>query len=223
MTPLRIHTQVFKRLMLTACAAAVLGGSLTACFPLVLGGAVAGGTLVAIDRRTSGAQLEDEGIELRAMSRLRDAVGTRARVGVTSYNRQVLLTGEVMNEQDKKLVEQVVAKIENVTGVVNELAIMNTPSLAQRSSDVLITGQVKALLIDAKDLFANAFKVTTEHGTVYLLGRVTQREADRATEIARGARGVQKVVRILEIISEEELKRLLPGPAKAAPAPTAPR
>ena len=213
------QTTIFKRLMLTVCTVAVLGGGLTACFPLVLGGAVAGGALVAIDRRTSGAQLEDEGIELRAMSRLRDNVGSRARVSVTSYNRQVLLTGEVLNEQDKKLVEQVVARVENVNGVVNELAIIDSPSLVQRSSDVLITGQIKALLIDARDLYANAFKVVTERGTVYLMGRVTQREADRATEIARGARGVQKVVRILEILSEEELQRLLPAPAKPAAAP----
>ncbi|WP_372828308.1 BON domain-containing protein [Polaromonas sp.] len=208
----------FKRLLLTACAAAVLGGSLTACIPLLVGGA-AGGALVAMDRRTSGAQLEDEGIELRAMSRLRDAIGSRARVSVTSYNRQVLLTGEVLNENDRKQVEQVVSRVENVNGVVNELGIIDSPSLVQRSSDVLITGQVKALLIDAKDLYANAFKVVTERGTVYLMGRVTQREADRATEIARGARGVQKVVRILEIISEEEMKRLLPPTAKPAPAP----
>ncbi|MDO8439619.1 MAG: BON domain-containing protein [Polaromonas sp.] len=213
------QTTIFKRLMLTVCTVAVLGGGLTACFPLVLGGAVAGGALVAIDRRTSGAQLEDEGIELRAMSRLRDNVGSRARVSVTSYNRQVLLTGEVLNGQDKKLVEQVVARVENVNGVVNELAIIDSPSLVQRSSDVLITGQIKALLIDARDLYANAFKVVTERGTVYLMGRVTQREADRATEIARGARGVQKVVRILEILSEEELQRLLPAPAKPAAAP----
>ncbi|MDO8386166.1 MAG: BON domain-containing protein [Polaromonas sp.] len=208
----------FKRLLLTACAAAVLGTSLTACFPLLVGGA-AGGALVAMDRRTSGAQLEDEGIELRSMARLRDNIGSRARVSVTSYNRQVLLTGEVLNENDKKLVEQVVSRVENVSGVVNELAIIDSPSLVQRSSDVLITGQVKALLIDAKDLYANAFKVVTERGTVYLMGRVTQREADRATEIARGARGVQKVVRILEIISEEEMQRLLPPMAKPAPVP----
>jgi osmotically-inducible protein OsmY len=208
----------FKRLLLTACTAAVLGTSLTACFPLLVGGA-AGGALVAMDRRTSGAQLEDEGIELRSMARLRDNIGSRARVSVTSYNRQVLLTGEVLNENDKKLVEQVVSRVENVSGVVNELAIIDSPSLVQRSSDVLITGQVKALLIDAKDLYANAFKVVTERGTVYLMGRVTQREADRATEIARGARGVQKVVRILEIISEEEMQRLLPPMAKPAPAP----
>ena len=213
------QTTIFKRLMLTACTVAALGGGLTACFPLALGGAAVSGALVAIDRRTSGAQLEDEGIELRAMSRLRDNVGSRARVSVTSYNRQVLLTGEVLNEQDKKLVEQVVARVENVNGTVNELAIIDSPSLVQRSSDVLITGQIKALLIDARDLYANAFKVVTERGTVYLLGRVTQREADRATEIARGARGVQKVVRILEIISEEELQRLLPAPAQPAAAP----
>lgn len=211
-------TNPFKRLLLTVCAAAVLGTSLTACFPLLVGGA-AGGALVAMDRRTSGAQLEDEGIELRAMARLRDNIGSRARVSVTSYNRQVLLTGEVLNENDKMLVEQVVSRVENVNGVVNELAIINSPTLVQRSSDVLITGQVKALLVDAKDLYASAFKVVTERGTVYLMGRVTQREADRATEIARGARGVQKMVRILEIISEEEMQRLLPPMAKPAPAP----
>lgn len=211
-------TNPFKRLFLTACAVAVIGSSLTACFPLLIGGA-AGGALVAMDRRTSGAQLEDEGIELRAMARLRDNIGSRARVSVTSYNRQVLLTGEVLNENDKKLVEQVVSRVENVNGVVNELGVIDSPSLVQRSSDVLITGQVKALLIDAKDLYASAFKVVTERGTVYLMGRVTQREADRATEIARGARGVQKVVRIFEVISEEEMQRLLPPTARPAPAP----
>lgn len=213
---------IFKRLLLATCAAAVVGTSLTGCFPLLAGGALAGSALVATDRRTSGAQLEDEGIELRAMSRLRDNVGSRARVSVTSYNRQVLLTGEVLNEQDRKLVEQVVSRVENVASVVNELAIINSPSLVQRSSDVLITGQVKAMFVDAKDLYANAFKVVTERGTVYLMGRVTQREADRATEIVRGARGVQKVVRIFEIISEDEMRSLLLPQPKPAPASAAP-
>ncbi|MGC1173815.1 BON domain-containing protein [Polaromonas sp.] len=218
----RNPSAIFRRVLLAACAAATLGSSLTACFPLVAGGALAGGALVATDRRTSGAQLEDEGIELRSMSRLRDQIGSRARVSVTSYNRQVLLTGEVLNEQDKKLVEQVVSRVENVSSVVNELAIINSPTLVQRSSDVLITGQVKALLIDAKDLYVNAFKVVTERGTVYLMGRVTQREADRATDIVRGARGVQKVVRILEIISEDELQSLKPQQSQQpASAPAA--
>jgi len=218
----RSSFSIFKRLLLATCAAAVVGTSLTGCFPLLAGGALAGSALVATDRRTSGAQLEDEGIELRAMSRLRDNVGSRARVSVTSYNRQVLLTGEVLNEQDRKLVEQVVSRVENVASVVNELAIINSPSLVQRSSDVLITGQVKAMFVDAKDLYANAFKVVTERGTVYLMGRVTQREADRATEIVRGARGVQKVVRIFEIISEDEMRSLLLPQPKPAPASAAP-
>ena len=217
---MRASTAVIKRLVLVLGTVALVGTSLSACFPLLAGGALAGGALVAIDRRTSGAQLEDEGIELRAMSRLRDSIGSRARVSVTSYNRQVLLTGEVLNEPDKKAVEQVIMRVENVTSVANELAVINSPTLVQRSSDVLITGQVKALLVDSKDLFANAFKVVTERGTVYLMGRVTQQEADRATEIVRGARGVQKVVRILEIISENELRSLTPGAAKSAPAPT---
>jgi osmotically-inducible protein OsmY len=206
----------FKRLTLAIMTATLLGGSLTACFPLVVGG-VAGGALVATDRRTSGAQLEDEGIELRATSRIRSNVGERVHVNLTSYNRQVLLTGEVPNAQDKQLVEQIVARVENVSSVVNELAVMGNSTLTQRSSDVLVTGRVKAMLVDARDLSSNAFKVITERGTTYLMGRVTQREADRATEIVRSTPGVQKVIRIFEIISEEELARMLP--AKPAPAP----
>ena len=206
----------FKRLTLAIATATLLGGSLTACFPLVVGG-VAGGALVATDRRTSGAQLEDEGIELRATSRIRSNVGERVHVNLTSYNRQVLLTGEVPNAQDKQLVEQIVARVENVSSVVNELAVMGNSTLTQRSSDVLVTGRVKAMLVDARDLSSNAFKVITERGTTYLMGRVTQREADRATEVVRSTPGVQKVIRIFEIISEEELARMLP--AKPAPAP----
>lgn len=207
-----------KKLVLATAAAALLTGALTACVPLVLGGAAAGGSLVATDRRTSGTQLEDEGIELRASSRLRTALGERAHVNLTSYSRQVLLTGEVPTAQDKQLVEQIVTRVENVSSVVNELAVMGNASLTDRSSDALVTGRVKAMLIDAPDLFANSFKVVTERGTTYLMGRVTQREADRGTAVVRSTPGVQKVVRILDIISEEELARLLPTPAKPAPA-----
>lgn len=207
-----------KRLLVTAAASALLLASLTACIPLVVGGTLLGGSLVASDRRTSGTQLEDEGIELRGSSRLRSNVGNRVHVNVNSYNRQVLLTGEVPSLQDKQLVEQLISKVENVSSVVNELAVMGNTSLTQRSSDVLVTGRVRAMLVDAKDLFANAFLVVTERGTTHLMGRVTQREADRATAVARGTPGVQKVVRIFEIISEEELARLLPAPAKPAAA-----
>ena len=201
----------------TLLCVAVLGSTLAACAPIVLGGA-AMGALVATDRRTSGAQLEDEGIELRAAGRIRENLGDRVHVNVTSYNRQVLLTGEVPNAQDKQQVEQIVSRVENVRATVNELAVLGNTSLTQRSSDALTTGKIKASMIDARDLFANAFKVVTERGTTYLMGRVTQREATRATDIVRSTGGVQKVVRLLEIISEEELQRTLPqsGPAPAA-------
>lgn len=203
-----------QRLVLAVCAAVLMTSALTACLPLVAGG-MASGALLATDRRTSGAQLEDEGIELRALNRIRSNIGERVHVNLTSYNRQVLLTGEVPSAQDKTAVEQIVSKVENVSGVVNDLEVASASTLGQRSSDTLVTGRVKAALIDARDLQFNAFKVVTERGVVYLMGRVTQREADRATAVARSTTDVQKVVRVFEIISEAELARLQPAPAKA--------
>jgi len=213
---------LFKPLVLSFCMAALLLTSLTACVPLLIGGAAAGGTLMATDRRTSGAQIEDEGIELRGASRIRSNLGDRGHVNLTSYNRQVLLTGEVPTAQDKQLVEQIVSRVENVASVVNEVVVAGNSSLAQRSSDLLISSRVKARLIDAPDLFSNAFKVVTERGTTYLMGRVTQREADRATNLVRSTSGVQKVIRIFDIISEDELARMLPTPAKRQPAGATP-
>ena len=203
-----------QKLVTLLALSACLGAGLSACAPIMVGGAVMG-SLMATDRRTTGTQVEDEGIELRAASRIRENLGERVHVNVTSYNRQVLLTGEVPNAQDKQLVEQVVSKVENVRSIVNELGILGNATLTQRSSDVLVTGKVKAGMVDAKDLFSNAFKVVTERGTTYLMGRVTQREANRATDIARSTGGVQKVVRVLEIISEDELQAMLPQPAPA--------
>ena len=204
-----MNHRILKRLALAAALTGTLAG-LSACFPLLVGGAMVGGTLVATDRRTSGSVLEDEGIEQRASSRLRENLGDRAHVNVTSYNRQVLLTGEVPSAQDKQLVEQVVSRVDNVRNIVNELEVMGNATLTQRSSDSLVTGRVKAALVDAKDLFANAFKIVTERGTTYVMGRVTEREAKRATTIISSTSGVQRVVRILEIISEDELARTLP-------------
>ena len=201
-----------QRWVIILALAASAGTGLSACAPLLVGGAVVG-SIIATDRRTTGTQIEDEGIELRAASRIRTNLGDRVHVNVTSYNRQVLLTGEVPSAQDRQLVEQVVAGVENVRATVNELGVMGHSTLTQRSSDVLVTGKVKAGLVDAKDLYVNAFKVVTERGTAYLMGRVSRREADRATEIARSTAGVQKVVRLLDIISEEELRALLPKPA----------
>jgi osmotically-inducible protein OsmY len=211
-----------RRVFATALGAAGLGAVLSGCAPIIIGTAAVG-VLVATDRRTSGAQLEDETIQLRAAGRIRENVGDRVHVNVNSYNRQVLLTGEVPNAQDRQLVEQIVSRVENVRAIVNELGVMGNSTLTQRSSDSLITGRVKAAMVDAKDIFANSFKVVTERGTTYQMGRVTQREANRATEITRSTSGVQRVVRVLEIISEEELQRTLPQepprPAASAPRP----
>lgn len=202
-------TASFKRLTLTAAAVALLGGALSGCAPLLIGGA-AGTVLVASDRRSAGIQLEDESIELRAKSAIREQMGTRVRVDVTSFNRQTLLTGDVGNAQDKQAVEGLVARVDNVKSVVNELVVQNTPSMWDRSNDVLTTGRVKAAFIDA-NVQVNAVKVTTERNVVYLMGRVTQPEADRATEAARSISSVRRVVRVFEVISSEELKRLQPS------------
>lgn len=184
----------------------------TGCAPLVIGGAVGGG-MMATDRRTSGIQLEDEAVELRAVNRIANALGDRGHVNVTSYNLQVLITGEVPTEQDKVLVQQIVSRVENVRTIVNELGVMSNSTLTQRTADSLVTGKVKAAFVDAPDLFANAFKVVTERGVTYMMGRVTQREANRATDVARATSGVQKLVRVFEIISEDDLQRALPQPA----------
>lgn len=218
MTPFRLSRAALARATMTTLCAATLATAVGGCAPLLLGGIAAGGVLVATDRRTSGTQLEDEGIELRSASRLREQLGERGHINVTSFNRQALLTGEVPSEADKAMAERTVTTVDNVRSVVNELAVTGASSLSQRSNDALVSGRVKAALVDAQDLTVHAFKVVTERGTVYLLGRVTQREASRATDVVRGVQGVQRVVRVLEIISEEELARLAPKPAPPANA-----
>lgn len=196
----------------TTLAATTLLG---ACAPLIVGGAMVGTSLMVMDRRTSGTQVEDQSIELKALTRVREVLGDRGHINTTSYNRLVLLTGEVPTDADKAAVEQAVARIENVRSIVNELGVMGSSSLTGRSNDTILTSKVKASFVDAKDLFANAFKVVTERGTVYLMGRVTEREATRASEISRGVSGVQKVVRVLEVITEAELAEVQPKQAQA--------
>ncbi len=186
---------------------------LSGCAPLVLGGAMVGGALSFTDRRTSGAQLEDEGIELKSGSRLAEALADRGHVNVTSYNRTALLTGEVPSDADRAAAEAAVTRIENVRGIVNELAVAGSSSVTARTGDTIVTSKVKASFLDARDLQSNAIKVVTERGTVYLLGRVTEREAGRAAELARGVGGVSRVVKVFELISEAELAQLQP-PAK---------
>lgn len=180
---------------------------------MAVGGAVMG-TIAATDRRTLGAQTEDKAIAVKGETRANDVVGGAGHVNVSSFNRKVLLTGEVRDEAMKAEVERQIRAIENVESVVNELQIGPPSSFTTRSNDTFITGKIKASFIDAKDVFTNAFKVVTEQGVVYLMGRVTQREGARAADIAAGVSGVQKVVKVFDYISENELQQLSNQPAQ---------
>jgi osmotically-inducible protein OsmY len=213
MTQNASSTQCRDRTPLLWLAAVLAAAQLSGCALVV------GGTMVAIDRRTTGAQVEDTTIESKASSRIKELVGDRSHVNITSYNRTVLLTGEAATEGDRTAIEQAVQRIENVRSTVNELAVMLPSSLSTRSNDSFLTGKVKATYVDAKDLQANAFKVVTERNNVYLMGRVTEREATRATDLARTVSGVQKVVRVFEIVTEAELAE---AQTKTEPA-TAPK
>ena len=209
------HTPLFTAIRPLVLGAALVGSvlSLSGCFPLAAGGAVMTG-FVAADRRSSGTQLEDQNIELKAANQMRVNIGEEAHINVTSYNRQVLITGEVPTEKDKALAERLVKGVDNVNTVLNELAIMGNSTFTERANDAVTSGRVKAAIFDAKDLSTNAFKIVTERGVVYVMGRVTAREAKRVTDVITATPTVKKVVRVLDVISEEELARIAP-PADA--------
>jgi osmotically-inducible protein OsmY len=198
-----LHARALSRAVALSALAAALAG----CAPLIVGGAVVGSGLVITDRRTTGTQVEDQSIEFKAAARVRE-LATLGRVDVVSYNRIVLLTGEVPAAADRAAVEKAVAAVENVRSVVNELTVGDKPSLAARSNDAVLAGKVVATMIDTKDVQANAYKVVVDRGVVYLMGRVTEREAQRGAEIARSVSGVQKVVRVFEILTDAELAAL---------------
>lgn len=170
------------------------------CAPLVVGGVAATGVMVAQDRRTVGTMTEDEGIEQRASSRLRERFGETAYVSVTSYNRTVLLTGQAPDEKARAEAERIARGVENVRGAYNELAIAAVSSFNSRSDDSIITSKVKGRFIDANKFNILHVKVVTESGVVYLMGMVKKQEAGDATEIARTTSGVQKVVRVFEYL-----------------------
>jgi len=202
---------IFNKLVVLGALAGT-AASLSGCFPLAAGGALMTGFVVT-DRRTSGALVEDQGIELKATNRIRDTLGEKVHVNVASYNRKVLLTGEAPNPQDKEKVADLVREIENVTTTWNEIGVLPITSLSERSSDIIISGRIKAELLDTKDLISNAFKITVERGVVFVMGRITPRESKRVASLVSGVTGVKKVVLVHEPISEDELARLQPSPA----------
>jgi osmotically-inducible protein OsmY len=194
---------------------AVLTPMLAGCFGAAVVGAGAG-ALVFADRRQAETIFTDEGIEIRAGNRIRESLGDRVHVNVTSYNRTVLLTGEVPDAAARAEVEKLVASVANVKAISNELQVSGVSSLSSRSTDVYLTSKVKARFIDASQFAVNHVKVVTENGVVYLMGLVTQRESAAAVEIARTTGGVLKVVRVFEVISDADAKRLDPPPATPA-------
>lgn len=191
-----------------ACASLV---SLQGCVVLAVGGAVMG-TLAATDRRTFGAQTEDKSISMKGEIAINRVLGNAAHVNVNSFNRRALLTGEVADEAAKQAAEKEIRGIDGVMHVYNELQISGLSNFSSRSSDALITTRVKASIMDAKDLYGSAYKVVTEAGTVFLMGRVTQREGNQAANLAAGVSGVLRVVKVFEYISEDDLKQMMAAP-----------
>lgn len=177
------------------------------CIGLAATGLVVG-SVALTDRRTLGAQTEDTSIEIKTKLRINDQLKFPGGVSVTSYNRRVLLTGQVANEDEKRRAERVAREVDNVRTVHNELQIAGQPGLTSDAADATTTAGVKAALIESKETPAATIKVVTEGGVVYLMGLVTQRESQSAVRIASRARGVQKVVAVFEIISDEEVSRI---------------
>jgi osmotically-inducible protein OsmY len=207
--------QGMRRPLATLVLCGVVATSLQGCIEMAIGTAVMG-TLAATDRRTFGAQTEDKAITVKGEARAASLVGNAGHVNVASFNRKVLLTGEVRDEAMKSAVEREMAAIQGVTAIVNELEVSGSSSYTARSNDSIITGKVKASFVDSTELFANSIKVVTERGIVYLMGRVTQREGQLAANLASGVGGVQKVVKVFEYISDDDLKNLSTQQGQAA-------
>jgi osmotically-inducible protein OsmY len=208
-----------RRPLAAVAVCGIVAIGLQGCIGVLAGGAIATG-FASTDRRTLGAQTEDKGISLKAGSRVEAVVGTPSHINATSYNRKLLLTGEVRSEDAKQAAGKEAAAIPGVEGVFNELTVGETSSVGTRSNDTYITSKVLASLFDAKDVFSNSFKVVTENGVVYLMGLVTQREGDRGAEIVRGINGVQKVVTVYEYLTEAELAQIGARQADTAKPPS---
>lgn len=200
-------------------AAAVLAGG---CAALVVGAGGVAAVSALEDRRTAGSQIEDEANELRAVNRIAERFREGVHVNVTSFNRAVLLTGEVPDAGTREAIEKIAADLPNVRSVANELEVAGVSSLASRSSDSLITSKVRVRFLDAQRFSPVHVKVVTEAGVVYLMGLVTEQEATHATEVARTTGGVRKVVKVFEYCkpTDEACRVSAPPPAqKAKPGP----
>jgi osmotically-inducible protein OsmY len=194
--------------------------SLSACAPLLFTGAFVGSTMVVSDRRSVGIQLEDEAIERRINRSVADRYerGT-LNVNVMSFNRKVLLAGQVASDAQRAEIEQIALRAENVRSVVNELEVGPVLAVGARATDTATTGKVRAALLEARDVPTGAVKLTTERGVVYLLGRVTEAEADAAARATSRVSGVQRVVKVFDYLSEEDAAQY----RRNTPPPETPR
>lgn len=192
----------------------ILAALLPGCAAVVVG-AAAGTAMVAVDRRQPDIMATDERIEIQATDRINGIFKDKGHINVTSFNRQVLLTGEAATEALKQEAERAAATTQEVKNVINELTIGPPSSFSQRSNDSYLTSVVKSRFVTAQKFNPIHVKVVTEAGTVYLMGMVTRREADDATQIARTTSGVKRVVRVFEYIPD-------PPPAPPKPAPAEP-
>jgi osmotically-inducible protein OsmY len=186
---------------------------------LAVVGAVGGGTLVATDRRTLGAQTEDREIQVKAKAAINENLPDRSNVNVTVFNRRVLLTGEVLSDQWKQKAEDEVRSINNVNSIVNELAVQPASSYSSRANDTYLESRVKTAMVGEKDLRANYYKVVSERGTVYLMGLVTQQEGSHGAEVAAQVPGVTQVVKVFQYIKPEEAQALTAAAASGASVP----
>lgn len=187
----------FSRVLIKAILIAGISTQLTACFTATVGGAAAGG-VVALDRRTAGIYVEDENIKIKATQRIRKALGGEAHVNVTSYNLNVLLTGEAPNAEAKAEAESITKSVKSVKSITNEITVGFKSTISDRAKDTYLTSKIKVKFVAEKNFSANAIKVVTEAKVVYLMGIVSDREAELATEITRATGGVEKVVKVFE-------------------------
>jgi osmotically-inducible protein OsmY len=193
--------------------------SLPGCAPILVGAGAASAMSMSEDRRSSGAQLDDSSIEWRASSRIGERFGAKSHVNVTSYNRAVLLTGEVPDERTRTEIDALVRGVPSVQGTTNELVVAEPTSLGSRTSDSYITSKIKTRFLDAAKFSALHVKVVTEAGIVYLLGVVTPQESEDAVEIARTTGGVRKVVKMFESCKPtDEICRVVPPPPPPKPS-----
>jgi len=195
------------KLTLAATAFVVVLPMLQGCVPVIIGGAAAG-VMSAHDRRSTGTQADDETTEWKASNHVPDQYKTFSHVNFTSYNRRVLITGEVPSEEAKSVIEAETRKLDGVREVYNELGIGPVSSLGSRSTDSYIDSKVKARLVDSNQISANHIKVVTERAIVHLMGIVNAREAKVAVDVARTTSGVTKVVNVLEVVGDDDTRRL---------------